>query len=262
MAVQDYSPYGLIKRGTDYGLSKMANIYNNNRAKYSTQAGRSTSMNNFVTNAPVVPQNSFKLGQDYSLNGQDGIELGYNQMPAGVLPVLNNAPIINKPSAMPKAIIGSPKIKPTSKGSDLPPLPPLLGEKPLTVPTSAVAGVVATQPNGMYDGDGMLIQNQQMPQQSILPSEALQPSINLANGESEAMKIAKMGQKSDWEKYGSLASGVGTTLGGVAGIYGAVQNAKYMKDQANMQKAMIRGDEANKSAFAKAAGGTYQRSGV
>jgi hypothetical protein len=39
-------------------------------------------------------------------------------------------------------------------------------------------------------------------------------------------------------------------------------NAKYQKDQANMQKAMIRGDEANKSAFAKAAGGTYQRSGV
>jgi uncharacterized FlgJ-related protein len=75
-------------------------------------------------------------------------------------------------------------------------------------------------------------------------------------------QIAEMGQKSDWEKYGSIASGVGSALGGVAGLYGAYMNAKYQKDQANMQKAMIRGDEANKSAFAKAAGGTYQRSGV
>ena len=80
--------------------------------------------------------------------------------------------------------------------------------------------------------------------------------------ESEAMKIAKMGQKSDMEKYASVASGVAPVIGGLASLYSTIANAKYMKDQAKMQKNMIRGDEANKSAFAKAAGGTYQRSGV
>jgi hypothetical protein len=162
-------------------------------------------------------------------------------------------------TATPTPALQSTKKQPSGM---LPPPALVPAKKPLAVPTSAVAEVVATQPNSMYDGDGMLIQNQQMPQQSILPSEALQPSINLANGESEAMQIARMGQKSDWEKYGSMASGVGQFLGGAAGIYGVMENAKYMKDQAKMQKNIIRGDEANKSAFAKAAGGTYQRSGV
>lgn len=257
MAVQDYSPYGLIKRGTDYGLSKMANIYNNNRAKYSTQVGRSTSMNNFVTNAPVAPQNDFQLGTDYSLNGQAGTELGYNQMPTGVLPVLNNAPIANEPSAIPQAIAGSPKIKPTSKGAGMPPLPPLLGDRPLAVPTSAVAGVVATQPSDMIAQPSVVQSPMDVAKYNAEQQNLLADKNILAQKE-----IAGMGQKSDWEKYGSMASGVGSALGGVAGLYGAYQNAKYMKDQANMQKAMIRGDEANKSAFAKAAGGTYQRSGV
>ena len=117
------------------------------------------------------------------------------------------------------------------------------------VPTSAVAGVV--EPMNMDS----LVSN-------YSPSQLGQMDFsNYAAGslgtspieESEAMKIAKMGQKSDLEKYGSLASGIGSMAGGLAGVYGAYANAKYQKDQTNMQKAMIRGDEANKSAFAKAA---------
>ena len=63
---------------------------------------------------------------------------------------------------------------------------------------------------------------------------------------------------SGMEQFGQLASGASA----LAGIYGTMQNAKYLKDQTKMQKAMIRADDANKSAFAKAAGGTYERTGV
>lgn len=63
---------------------------------------------------------------------------------------------------------------------------------------------------------------------------------------------------SGMEQFGQLASGASA----LAGIYGAVQNAKYLKDQTKMQKAMIRADDANKSQFAKAAGGTYTKTGV
>jgi hypothetical protein len=250
LKTNDYSPYGIIKNNIVLPAIDSASAYRN---KTSTQQGRSTSMNKFVTNAPVVQQNDFQLGKDYSLSGQDGIELGYTPMPTGVLPVLNNAPIVSQPSAMPQAVVGSPY-----KGSGLRPPPALVpANKPLAVPTSAVAEVVATQPSDMVAQPAVV----QSPM-DVAKFNAEQSNLLADKNIAAQKQIAEMGQKSDWEKYGSIASGVGSALGGVAGLYGAYMNAKYQKDQANMQKNMIRGDEANKSAFAKAAGGTYQRSGV
>jgi hypothetical protein len=212
--------------------------------------------------SPAISGKNFDINKDYSLNTIDlsstlndatspksafAMNGSYTPTPSQVVPT---APIVNAP-------IGSPKIKPTTKGSDLPPLPPLLGNKPLAVPTSAVAGVVATQPTDMIAQPAIVQSPMDVAKYNAEQQNLLADKNILAQKE-----IAGMGQKSDWEKYGSMASGIGSTLGGVAGIYGAVQNAKYQKDQTKMQKAMIRGDEANKSAFAKAAGGTYQRSGV
>ena len=140
-----------------------------------------------------------------------------------------------------------------------------------------------------YDADGMNVNNvyqpnapvqaQQLPdlntlQQTQQPSSSIgswfNGSMSTPNGMSKAdfqalpieQQAKLMGGKTGWETLGSTMSGVGTMAGGLAGIYGAYANAKYQKDQTNMQKQMIRGDEANKSAFAKAAGGTYQSSGV
>jgi hypothetical protein len=242
MAVNDYSPYGLIKKGTDYGLSKVSKIYNNNRAKNSTQVGRSTSMNNFVTNAPVERNPNFQFGKDYSLAGADATALGYTEMPTGILPTLNNAPI--------NPVATSPAIKPpvlNRKGASAP---------PLVAPTA----IVPTQPQVVPTGVPEAVQPTSPMEVAMYNARA---NGEIADKNNQTLKdVAQMGAKSDWEKYGSLASGVGTMAGGLAGIYGAYANAKYQKDQTKMQKAMIRGDEANKSAFAKAAGGTYQSSGV
>ena len=136
-------------------------------------------------------------------------------------------------------------------------MPPLLGERPLVVPTSAVAGVIGGQPTDTIAPPAVVQSPMDVAKYNAEQQNLLADKNILAQKE-----IAGMGVKSDWEKYGSMASGVGTALGGVAGVYGAIQNAKYQKDQIKMQKDMIRGDEANKSAFAKAAGGTYQSSGV
>jgi hypothetical protein len=157
-------------------------------------------------------------------------------------------------TATPKSALQSTKKQPSGM---LPPPALVPANKPLAVPTSAVADVVATQPTDMIAQpaavqDPMAVAKYNAEQSNLLADK------NIA----AQKEIAGMGQKSDWEKYGSIASGVGSALGGVAGLYGAYMNAKYQKDQAKMQKNMIRGDEANKSAFAKAAGGTYQRSGV
>jgi len=246
--LEDYTPYGLIKKGTDYGLSKLGAIYNNNRAKNSTQVGRSTSMNNFVTNAPVVPQNDFQLGQDYSLAGQDGQALGYTPLPTGDIPVINSsnnyaqAPIVNQgTSAMARQYNR--------------------GNGGLTPPPTMVSAI---QPTGVINKPtDMAVQSAVVQDPMAVAKYNSEQSNLLADKNIAAQKdIAGMGQKSDMERYGSMASGVGSALGGVAGLYGAYMNAKYMKDQSNMQKNMIRGDEANKSAFAKAAGGTYIKSGV
>jgi len=140
-----------------------------------------------------------------------------------------------------------------------------------------------------YNADGMNVNNvyqpnapvqaQQLPdlntlQQTQQPSSSIgswfNGSMSTPNGMSKAdfqalpieQQAKLMGGKTGWETLGSTMSGIGSMAGGLAGVYGAYANAKYQKDQTNMQKAMIRGDEANKSAFAKAAGGTYQSSGV
>jgi hypothetical protein len=62
LKTNDYSPYGIIKNNIVLPAIDSASAYRN---KTSTQQGRSTSMNKFVTNAPVVQQNDFQLGKDY-----------------------------------------------------------------------------------------------------------------------------------------------------------------------------------------------------
>jgi hypothetical protein len=73
----------------------------------------------------------------------------------------------------------------------------------------------------------------------------------------QKMTLGLMGQKSGWEQAGSTMSGIGSLAGGIAGLYGAYQNAEYQKRQEGMQNRLLAADNANKSAFAKAAGGTY-----
>jgi hypothetical protein len=79
----------------------------------------------------------------------------------------------------------------------------------------------------------------------------------LSNGEQQAQIVAGMGNKTPFEQYGSLASGVGSVMGGVAGLYGAYENSRYQKRQEAMQNRILNSEDANKSAFARAAGGTY-----
>jgi hypothetical protein len=172
-------------------------------------------------------------------------------------------------TATPKSALQSTKKQPSGM------LPP-----PALVPVkSSVANYQAGEYNQPMNTTALESWGDDMQSPDVIPQSVVAPAVVqspmdvakfnaeqsnlLADKNIAAQKqIAEMGQKSDWEKYGSIASGVGSALGGVAGLYGAYMNAKYQKDQANMQKNMIRGDEANKSAFAKAAGGTYQRSGV
>jgi hypothetical protein len=80
---------------------------------------------------------------------------------------------------------------------------------------------------------------------------------SLTHEEQQAQILASMGQKSGWEQAGGIASGVGSVMGGIAGLYGAYQNAEYQKRQENMQRRILNSENANKSAFAKASGGTY-----
>jgi hypothetical protein len=79
----------------------------------------------------------------------------------------------------------------------------------------------------------------------------------LSPEDQQRQTLALMGQKSGWEQAGGIASGVGSVMGGIAGLYGAYQNAEYQKRQEGMQRRVLNSENANKSAFAKASGGTY-----
>ena len=74
--------------------------------------------------------------------------------------------------------------------------------------------------------------------------------------------IALKDAKSPLESAFGMAGNAGQFLGGIAGLYGQYQNAKLEKDKMNIAKQQQRAIDANTSAFARAAGGTYTPTGV
>jgi hypothetical protein len=97
-----------------------------------------------------------------------------------------------------------------------------------------------------------------------IPVDDPTQAYNLTNNNGTLNDINKMqndlnaaGEKSGLEKYGGLASGIGSMMGGLAGLYAAYENSQYHKRQEDLQNRMLASENANKSAFARAAGGTY-----
>jgi hypothetical protein len=109
-------------------------------------------------------------------------------------------------------------------------------------------------PNLVADTDQQQLTNANA---NLANNNNTQTNNNSNNLDSMLQKIADMNKKSPLEQYGSLASGVGSVMGGVAGLYGAYENSRYQKRQEAMQNKILNSEDANKSAFARAAGGTY-----
>ena len=68
----------------------------------------------------------------------------------------------------------------------------------------------------------------------------------------------------EWFKNGSNLQGLGSIVGGLGGVYGAVQQGKYAKDLINLQKSQyLRGiqkeDQADKSLSDAYANSTYNQ---
>jgi len=241
-------------------ISSIVDYSNRNRQKMSTQQGRSTSMNNYVKRTPVstAPKSTAFQNEQYLVDRA-------NSLPKDIIPVAKPT-VVQTDIAQPVSSVAR------SRNGGLMAPPPMVTSKPQT---SSLASVVqpsvvpASSVADNYNYGGMT-QQDFTPMQTGNAQDTFWENLTRAGGYSaqewNAMtpeqRIQAGAQKSNlasgMEQFGQLAGGASA----LAGIYGTIQNAKYLKDQTKMQKNMIRSDDANKSQFAKAAGGTYTKTGV
>jgi hypothetical protein len=215
-----------------YWGQKKANAWNNNQAsnQYVDANGIANNPYSLPTNNnfnnPSAPQYYSNTNSPFNLPSNDSGTFNQNQATTA-----DGAPTMQSASQLPT----------TSQ-----------------LPTENMFGDVGTTGNNGMVVKKLSTYNPVIPQN--MPSNfngTQQQWDSLTHEEQQAQTLASMGQKSGWEQAGGIASGVGSVMGGIAGLYGAYQNAEYQKRQEGMQRRVLNSENANKSAFAKASGGTY-----
>jgi hypothetical protein len=290
LRTSDYSPYGIIKNNIVLPAIDSASAYRN---KTSTQQGRSTSMNKFVTrssgenvNQPlinkVLPQTSSPA--TVAVNDRENVLPNKKDIkPKDKNGGLKAPPALVVPKKKTSSEVIPPVVLPTNE--TVAPISAIANMAPSGMGIDEVVSRYSPEQLGAMDfsnySAGSLGIDAPIKQSAFGSGSDRGSFFNgtwsnpagYTNEEWASLspdEQAKLGaNKSSIESGLGLASAGISAVGGLAGLYAAHANSKYnkgmldiSKQQNQAQLAQLRANDANKSAFAKAAGGTYVSSKV
>lgn len=281
---------GLLRDGLSYAKnigSKVASYVGKSALPAVTRfAASKTGLGTLATGAYALGD---YINSDQAFNGANNADPRYTikaptigGIPQSAVAQAVTPPVVNK--VTPPVTKDKSRRVPLSKDS-LPPLmdangnlikpPAPLGEKPVSsvadvVESNSVPTVVPSSAIGRLQGmDGISDGGYSPSMYNGQPQaqDTFWGNLNRAGGYSAQewnsmtpeQRIQAGAQKSNLASGIEMAGQIAGGLGAGAGIYGTLMNAKYQKKDLEMKKNIARAGEANTSAFAKAAGGTYQQ---